>query len=235
MPDSVPYSFNTAEEWFDIIFHKLNLKDLALRINQYSADGSFVQLLENVNELAEVVHARKVSLLYKGLLTRASAIMDLRDLNPYMQGRLCPISTSEGQTIGLIRHLALGAKFDKDEEVLVPCYKVKDGKIVNRVVWLSVYDEINKFITDHMSFLTSEKIIKARKNDKVFLVTRDELDYVMALPKQTLSLGIALINQNNNSEPDRMLMAGNMMRQSLSLKFPESPILRSEINDLFFE
>lgn len=133
----------------DIIVNNLNLVDLRTRINMFLNDGSFSQLLDNLNPLSILINTRKVSLLYRGLLSKRTATNEIRSLNPYLHGRTCPITTSESAVIGLVKHLSLGVIINEQEEFLIPYYKVKNGKLLtNQIYKLNFYDEQDKNITD---------------------------------------------------------------------------------------
>lgn len=105
------------------------MNDLNGRIINYYMDGSFAQILEEINPISSLIHRRKVSLLYKGLLSKINATEASRKHAGYQLGRVCPLSTSEGQSVGLILHLASGAKFNKYDELLVSYNKVSNGEI----------------------------------------------------------------------------------------------------------
>jgi len=68
----------------DQIILKLKLKIISSKISNYCLDGSFVQLLEDNSPITEILHMRKVSLLFKGLISRNSATFDIRDMNPLL-------------------------------------------------------------------------------------------------------------------------------------------------------
>lgn len=113
----------------ETINKRLNLNDLNGRIIGFYMDGSFAQILEEINPISTLIHRRKVSLLYKGLLSKVNATEESRKHAGYQLGRLCPLSTSEGQSVGLILHLASGTKFNEYDELLVPYLVVRDGKL----------------------------------------------------------------------------------------------------------
>ena len=63
--------------------------------------------MDQINPLAELTQKRRVSALGVGGLSRDRAGIEVRDVHNSHYGRICPIETPEGQSIGLIHHLHL--------------------------------------------------------------------------------------------------------------------------------
>jgi DNA-directed RNA polymerase subunit beta len=218
----------------DYISQLLNLKDLKSRLVLAMMDGTYVQMLDNTNPLAAMIHVRKVSLLVKGLLSKRSVSTDTRRSSATYFGRHCPVSTSEGETIGLIQHLSFASFFDYKDDLCVLVHPVKDGK-VNRekIVKLKPLDEIDKIITDSRSI--NLEIVSAKKNSKFELVRKEEVDYVLVYDGGSMSLGINCLPRANQSETDRILTGGNMLKQFLTLKYPKAHPLYTEFSSFILD
>ena len=218
----------------EIINKRLNLNDLNGRIINYYMDSSFAQILEEINPISSLIHRRKVSLLYKGLLSKVNATEASRKHAGYQLGRVCPLSTSEGQSVGLILHLASGAKFNKYDELLVPYNKVSNGKI-GQLMWLLPYQEMNVYITDKQTWQNNQPYILAKFNNGYQVVNREDIDYVFHTIGQVYSFGVNSISRLNNSENDRVTTGSNMCRQAIILANPKpcyvtSYFLRKGVN-----
>lgn len=211
----------------DTLVYALNSFDLKKRIRSLTSDGSFMQILDDINPLSEIIHVRKFSLLYKGLLGKRSVTVENRNVNIFQLGRSCFISTTEGQAIGLIQHLSIGTRIDEKDDMLTAYFKVENGKIIRQIVWLKPTEEVGVYITDVKNIDSDSEMILARFNSSFVMVPREWINYVFILPGQTSSLAVNLLVRSNNSESDRILTAGNMVRQSLVLKWPNESIYKS--------
>lgn len=204
----------------ETINKRLNLNDLNGRIISFYMDGSFAQILEEINPISTLIHRRKVSLLYKGLLSKVNATEESRKHAGYQLGRLCPLSTSEGQSVGLILHLASGTKFNEYDELLVPYLAVRDGKLCE-LTWLLPLQETNVYITDKQTWESSQPYLIAKFNNGYQVVERDAISYVFYTVGQVYSFGVNSISRLNNSENDRVTTGSNMCKQAIILANPK--------------
>ena len=79
--------------------------------------------------------------LFPGGLTRERAGFEVRDVHPTHYGRICPIETPEGPNIGLINSLATYSKVNKYGFIESPYKKVQNGKILDKIEYLSAIEE----------------------------------------------------------------------------------------------
>ncbi|MDV3197599.1 MAG: hypothetical protein Q8879_00790 [Candidatus Phytoplasma australasiaticum] len=88
--------------------------------------------MDQINPLAIITQKRRISALGSGGIDRDRAGVELRDVNDSYYGRLCPIETPEGPSIGLICSLATYAQVDKYGFIETPFFKVirENGKSV---------------------------------------------------------------------------------------------------------
>ena len=109
--------------------------------------STLVQLQNENNPLAEISHARKVSVLGVGGFSSSNIVLSARNVNSSYYSRYCPVETPEGQKIGLIHSLALNALINEYGQVLASYYLVKQGKIIPEIVYLTPEEELDKYIT----------------------------------------------------------------------------------------
>ena len=62
--------------------------------------------MDQTNPFAEIAHKRRFSALGPGGVLKDRATYEIRDVHTSHYGRICPIETPEGQTVGLISSLA---------------------------------------------------------------------------------------------------------------------------------
>ena len=109
--------------------------------------STLVQLQNENNPLAEISHARKVSILGVGGFSSSNIVLSARNVNCSYYGRYCPVETPEGQKIGLIHSLALNALINEYGQILASYYLVKQGKIIPEITYLTPEEELSKYIT----------------------------------------------------------------------------------------
>ena len=184
--------------------------------------------------MSEITHKRRVSALGPGGLTRERAGFEVRDVHPTHYGRICPIETPEGPNIGLINSLATYSKVNKYGIIESPNKKVVDGKILDKVEYLSAIEEekftiaqANSPVNQEGSFL--EELVSCRKGLNFILSRKENIDYIDVSPKQLVSVAASLIPFLENDDANRALMGSNMMRQAVPLLKPESPLVGTGI------
>jgi DNA-directed RNA polymerase subunit beta len=84
----------------------INIRPVVAAIKEFFGGSQLSQFMDQTNPLSELTSKRRLSALGPGGLSRERAGFDVRDVHPSHYGRICPIETPEGQTIGLISSLA---------------------------------------------------------------------------------------------------------------------------------
>ncbi|MCC6630123.1 MAG: DNA-directed RNA polymerase subunit beta [Chloroflexi bacterium] len=82
-------------------------------VRAFFRDSPLAQLHDQTNPLAALAHRRRLSALGPGGLSRDRAAAGARDVHPSQYGRLCPVETPEGPSVGLITSLATYAHVDE--------------------------------------------------------------------------------------------------------------------------
>jgi len=187
------------------------------------------QYMDQTNPLAEMTHKRRVSALGPGGLTRERAGFEVRDVHYTHYGRLCPIETPEGPNIGLISSLCTHARISDFGFIETPYRKVKNGKILNEIEYLSAEKE-DSFIIAQANIATEngrilDEKIKARHKGDFPIVSREQVNYMDVAPNQIVSAAAALIPFLEHDDANRALMGSNMQRQAVPLLRPEAPLV----------
>ncbi len=218
-------------EMDEVMPHNLiNTKLITSVIHDFFARGRLSQFMDQTNPLAELTHLRRLSALGPGGLNRERAGFEVRDVHYSHYGRLCPIETPEGPNIGLINSLSTYAGVDRFGFLVTPYRKVENGRVLNKVEYLSADIEDNYIIAQANSALDEKGYFK---NDKVFsrykddflLADKKKVEYMDVSPLQLVSVCAGLIPFLEHDDANRALMGSNMQRQAVPLLEPETPLV----------
>lgn len=208
----------------------LNVKPLSAVLREFFGLGQLSQFMDQTNPLAELAHKRRLSALGPGGVLKDRATFEVRDVHTSHYGRICPIETPEGQTVGLISSLATYAMVN-DLGFIETAYRpVTGGKIKDAVVFLDAFQESENYIaqadmvkpgTDALA----GDVITARHEGNFMTVDADKINYVDLSPKQLVSVSAALIPFLEHDDAVRALMGSNMQRQAVPLIRTEVPLV----------
>jgi len=212
----------------------INAKPITTSFKDFFGTSQLSQFMDQTNPLSEITHKRRVSALGPGGLTRERAGFEVRDVHPTHYGRICPIETPEGPNIGLINSLATYSKVNRYGFIESPYKKVSNGKILNKIEYLSAIEEEKYTIAQANSLINSdgsfvEELVSCRKGLNFILSRRENIDYIDVSPKQLVSVAASLIPFLENDDANRALMGSNMMRQAVPLLKPEAPLVGTGI------
>jgi DNA-directed RNA polymerase subunit beta len=214
----------------------VNARTITSVINAFFGTNQLSQFLDQTNPLAEMTHKRRVSALGPGGLTRERAGFEVRDVHYTHYGRLCPIETPEGPNIGLISSLCIHARINDFGFIETPYRKVKNGKVVEEIEFLTAEreDEVtiaqaNTVLDERGRFL--EEKIKARFQSDYPVTEPDKIQYMDVAPNQIVSAAAALIPFLEHDDANRALMGSNMQRQAVPLLQPEAPVVGTGLEE----
>ena len=208
----------------------INAKPITAAFKEFFGSSQLSQFMDQNNPLSEVTHKRRVSALGPGGLSRERAGFEVRDVHPTHYGRVCPIETPEGPNIGLINSLSTYARTDKYGFIETPYRVVKDGKVIDEIVYLSPIMESNHYIAqanvevDKKGKIQNE-FVTARHQGETSLVSVGMISLMDVSPKQVLSVAASLIPFLENNDANRALMGSNMMRQAVPTLIPQKPLV----------
>ncbi|MBI2593014.1 MAG: DNA-directed RNA polymerase subunit beta, partial [Candidatus Colwellbacteria bacterium] len=169
-------------------------------------------------------------------LTRERAGMEVRDVHSSYYGRICPVQTPEGQNIGLVNQLANYARLNEHGFLITPYMKVKNGKMVNEIVWLDASEEMKyKIGSGGVKFdkngVISLSQVDARVNGNPGICAAKDLDFIDIAPNQLASVATSLIPFLEHNDANRALMASNMQTQAVPCVKPEAPYVGTGLEE----
>ncbi len=209
--------------------HKLvNAKALVGVIRDFFGRGQLSQFMDQTNPLSELTNKRRLSALGPGGLSRERAGFEVRDVHSSHYGRICPVETPEGPNIGLITSLALYARINEYGFIETPYRKVKKGRVLNEIVYLTadkeekyVIAQANAEVNDKGEFI--HEYINTRQAGDTREAPSKDVDLIDVSPKQLVSAAAGLIPFLEHDDANRALMGSNMQRQSVPLMITDSP------------
>ncbi|MCB0508669.1 MAG: DNA-directed RNA polymerase subunit beta [Chitinophagales bacterium] len=217
----------------------INARTLSSVINSFFGTSQLSQFLDQTNPLSEITHKRRISALGPGGLSRERAGFEVRDVHYSHYGRLCTIETPEGPNIGLISTLCVHAKVNEMGFIETPYRKVNNGKVENKVEFLTAEEEDERTIAqsnieidDKGAFVETK--VKCRFQGDFPILDAEEgqikdIQNMDVAPNQIVGVSASLIPFLENDDANRALMGSNMQRQAVPLMRCESPIVGTGI------
>ena len=185
----------------------VNIRPVVAAIKEFFGTSQLSQFMDQNNPLAGLTHKRRLSALGPGGLSRDRAGMEVRDVHPSHYGRMCPIET--------------------------PYRVVEDGKVTDKVRYLTADDEKSVIIAQANAPLTADRTfaedeVLCRAGDgsgEAVLVAPTDVQYMDVSPRQMVSVATALIPYLEHDDANRALMGANMQRQAVPLLESEAPVV----------
>jgi DNA-directed RNA polymerase subunit beta len=208
----------------------INAKPVAAAVKEFFGSSQLSQFMDQNNPLSEVTHKRRVSALGPGGLTRERAGFEVRDVHPTHYGRVCPIETPEGPNIGLINSLSVYARTNDYGFLETPYRKVIDGKVSEKIDYLSAIEESQYVIAQANAVLSKDNqftddLVSSRHLNEFMLSSPDKIQYMDVSPKQIVSVAASLIPFLEHDDANRALMGSNMQRQAVPTLRAETPLV----------
>jgi len=213
----------------------INPKALTTVIRDFFARSQLSQFMDQINPLAEVTHKRRLSALGPGGLNRERAGFEVRDVHPSHYGRICPIETPEGPNIGLINSLSTYARVNEFGFIETPYRVVKDGRVRDKIEYLTADQEEGKVIaqansaTDEEDHLIREVTVGHDSN--ILEIPAGDVHLMDVSPKQVISIAAGMIPFLEHDDANRALMGANMQRQGVPLLQAEAPFVGTGIEE----
>ncbi len=208
----------------------ISIKPITSVIKEFFGSSQLSQFMDQINPLAELTHKRRLNALGPGGLTRERAGFDVRDVHHTHYGRMCPIETPEGPSIGLILSLSNYAKVNEYGFLVTPYRKVEDGRVTDKISYLTAIEEERYYIAQANANIDEEgyfldKLIPTRHKGEFPMKSPDQIDYMDVSPKQIVSVSTSLIPFLEHDDANRALMGSNMQRQGVPLLKTDSPLV----------
>ena len=208
----------------------INIRPVTAAVKEFFGSSQLSQFMDQHNPLSELSHKRRLSALGPGGLTRDRAGYEVRDVHYTHYGRMCPIETPEGPSIGLINNLSSYGHLNKYGFIQTPYRKVDraTGKVTNEVGWLTADEEDEYIVAQANSKLNedgtiAEEIVMGRHQGNNQEYPSHLVDFVDVSPKQVVAVATACIPFLENDDSNRALMGANMQRQAVPLIDPKAP------------
>ncbi len=214
----------------------INPKSVNKALKDFVTQSQLSQIMDQINPLSGLTQKRRLSSLGPGGVKKERADAAVRDIHHTYYGRICPIETPEGQSIGLINTLAGYVKVNEYGFLETPYRKVnkETGVVSNEYEYMMPEIEDSCYIAQATEPLDEEgrfvnKVITCRFGTGISHVPAKMIDYMDVSPRQFLSVASDLIPFINSNEANRALMGANMQRQAVPLLRPDSPIVGTGI------
>ncbi|MCK2214316.1 DNA-directed RNA polymerase subunit beta [Actinomadura sp. ATCC 31491] len=209
----------------------INIRPVVASMKEFFGTSQLSQFMDQTNPLTGLTHRRRLTAVGPGGLSRERAGVEMRDVHPSHYGRMCPIETPEGPSIGLIGYLACFARLNAFGFIETPYRKVVDGKVTDRIDYLTADEEDRFVIAQANSPLAADgrfaepRVMVRIKGGETEYVRSTEVHYMDVSPRQMVSVATAMIPFLEHDDANRALMGANMMRQSVPLLRSEAPLI----------
>ena len=210
----------------------LNFNIVNATIKEFFGSSQLSQYLDQTNPLSSLTHRRRISGLGPGGFDRDRISFSVRDIHPSHYGRICPIETPEGQSVGLISSLTTCARVNKLGFLETPFWRVINGKVVktgNPIYLTADIEDLYKIAPTDISIgkgnYLNQNIISVRYKQDFLNVAPFDVDLIGISNIQVVSVAASLIPFFEHDDANRALMGSNMQRQSVPLIFPQKPIV----------
>ncbi|MFI6523073.1 DNA-directed RNA polymerase subunit beta, partial [Spirillospora sp. NPDC050679] len=209
----------------------INIRPVVASIREFFGTSQLSQFMDQINPLAGLTHKRRLNALGPGGLSRERAGMEVRDVHPSHYGRMCPIESPEGPSIGLIGSLSSYGRVNPFGFIETPYRKVENGRVTDQVDYLTA-DEEDRFVVAQANTpinrdgtFAEDRVLVRRKGGEVEAIRPNEVDYMDVSPRQMVSVATAMIPFLEHDDANRALMGSNMQRQSVPLLRSEAPLV----------
>jgi len=208
----------------------INSKPLTGAIKDFFGSSQLSQFMQQINPLDELTHKRRLSALGPGGLHRDRATFEARDVHHTHYGRVCPIETPEGPSVGLIVSLSTYARVNDYGFLETPYLKVVNGVVTDQVEYLPADKEDDLIIAQANAKLDDngkllEQQVMARYRGEYPHRHPEDINYIDVSPKQAVSVSAALIPFLEHDDAGRALMGANQQRQAVPLVRTQAPLI----------
>jgi DNA-directed RNA polymerase subunit beta len=210
----------------------VNQRPLQARIKEFFATNQLSQFMNQDNLLAEIEHLRTLTATGPGGLSAERASFEVRDVHTSHYGRVCPIHTPEGHTIGLILRMSVYSRVNNFGIIETPYAVVKEGRISGKIVYLNALEE-ESYVIAHQGLNYDSKgnildeVVQARVRTIPGIIPKEEVELVEVSTFQQFSVAAAMIPFLENDDANRTSMGANMQKQATPCIIPELPLVAS--------
>nr|AGH24393.1 RNA polymerase subunit beta [Reclinomonas americana ATCC 50284] len=228
--------FSTFRYENSLILKKVQVfENSLLFLLRYLNKSSLCQYTEQANPLSYLAHTRKISIMGPGGLKSDNVSLEMRDVHISTYGRICPIETPEGKSVGIVSNLSIYTRTNKYYELETPYKVVSNGFVTNEVHYLTPHEEKYKKIArstelvNKNGFLKNSNEIYCRYLHNLVSCQAQDVEYIEITPKQLVSISAAMIPFLEHNDGNRALMGSNMQKQAVPLTFLEKSLIGTGI------
>ena len=214
----------------------VNPKPLMMALREFFGSNQLSQFMQQINPLDELTHKRRISAIGPGGLHRDRATAAVRDVHRTHYGRVCPLETPEGPSIGLIVSLACYGRINPYGFIETPYHRVDEDAKLGPVEYLTADSEDTAHIaaratqrngkqTGDGDAAASEHLLPVRSGEDVLSLPMEKVDYIGVSPQQIVGISAALVPFLEHEDANRALMGANHQRQAVPLVRPEAPLV----------
>ncbi len=215
----------------------INPKPLMMALREFFGSNQLSQFMQQINPLDELTHKRRISAIGPGGLHRDRATAAVRDVHPTHYGRVCPLETPEGPSIGLIVSLACYGRINPYGFIETPYHTVEageEGPVLGPVEYLTADSEDTAYIAAKPlppdaeqtgNGDASEQALPVRSGEDVLSLPMEKVNYIGVSPQQIVGISAALVPFLEHEDANRALMGANHQRQAVPLIRPEAPLV----------
>ncbi|MEP7103805.1 MAG: DNA-directed RNA polymerase subunit beta [Candidatus Dojkabacteria bacterium] len=149
----------------------INTRPIMSAVNQFFGSSALMRFMDQTNILSELEVKRKISAGGPRGLTKERATFSVRDVHNSHYSRLCPVTTPEGPSIGMVNQLAIYARINDYGFLEAPYFSVinkfeigkdKAKDFTNRFFGADVMNGEKKIISKGTP-VTEENVSKVEK------------------------------------------------------------------------
>ena len=212
----------------------VNPKPLMMALREFFGSNQLSQFMQQINPLDELTHKRRISAIGPGGLHRDRATAAVRDVHRTHYGRVCPLETPEGPSIGLIVSLACYGRINPYGFIETPYHRVENGSVIGPVEYLTADNEDTAHIAakatqrnreQNGNSDTSGDLLPVRSGEDVLSLPMEKIDYIGVAPQQIVGISAALVPFLEHEDANRALMGANHQRQAVPLIRPQAPLV----------
>lgn len=185
-----------------------------------SPENTYVQQASNTNLLKLSAMNNKITADYSGKASEDAIKVQDRE-----RGRTDQIDQPESNKIGKVHYETILTKKDKYGFQTAPYLKVENGKVVsNNFVYLTADEEEKYYIASHDETFENEKV-RCYFNGIILNAPKELISYKEVSSIQSMSISRAFIVFQEFSNPKRLLMGGNHLKQAIYTMRTERPLV----------
>jgi len=150
----------------------VNTRPVIATVNQFFGSSQVSRYMDQENVLSEIETKRRITAGGPGGLTKERATFSVRDVHASSYSRLCPVTTPEGPSIGIVSHMSIYARINEYGFLEAPYYRVvgdvniencKDlGIPVGHVLREDAIDSKKKVVLKKGTKVTKKDLLKAK-------------------------------------------------------------------------